>query len=52
MLSEEDGGIRTGNTTDSLFSRQIGDVHKGVIERRKDVCDAENQLALSDLGAE
>lgn len=35
-----------------VLSRQISDVDKGVIERGKDVGNAEHKLAFSDLGAQ
>jgi hypothetical protein len=40
----------TGDTGDGFAARQIGDVDEGVIERRKDAGNAEDELALADLG--
>eukprot|EP01139_Manchomonas_bermudensis_P010013 Amastigsp_a339830_623.p2 type:complete len:161 gc:universal Amastigsp_a339830_623:498-16(-) len=39
-----------GDTANGLLARQIGDVQEGVVERRKDVRDAEDVLALADDG--
>ena len=43
---------RTSDTGDRLLAGEIGDVNEGIVERSVDVGDAENELALSDLGAE
>jgi hypothetical protein len=40
----------TGDTGDGFAARQIGDVDEGVIEGRKDAGNAEDELALADLG--
>ena len=42
----------TGDTGDGLLARKIGDMNKGVVERRVDVCHAKDKLAIRDLGAE
>lgn len=44
--------LRTSYAGDGLLSRQIGDMDKGVIERGKDVGNAEYKFTLCDLGAE
>lgn len=41
----------TGDTGDSLATGQIGDVDEGVIEGRENAGNAENELALADLGS-
>ena len=43
---------RTGNTGDGLLAGKIGDMDKSVVEGGIDVRNAENELALSDLGTE
>lgn len=40
---------RTSYTRDGFLTGQIGNVHKGVIEACKNVCDAKNELAFCDL---
>ena len=47
-----DSSRRTSDTRDSLLAGQIGDVDEGVVEGGIDVGNTENELALSDLGAE
>ncbi|CAH0368127.1 unnamed protein product, partial [Pelagomonas calceolata] len=37
---------------EGLTARQISDVHERVVERREDVRDAEERLALGELGAQ
>lgn len=44
--------IHTGDTSNSLTTRQISDMDKGVIERGKDVGNAKDKLAFADLGTE
>lgn len=48
---EQENG-HTSDTSNSLTTRQIGDMDKGVIERGKDVGNAKNKLAFTDLGTE
>lgn len=36
----------TSDTSDGFLARQIGDVNEGVVERCKDVSNAEDELAL------
>lgn len=43
---------RTGDSGDGFLAREIGDVHEGIVERRVDVGDAEDELAFSDLRPE
>lgn len=40
----------TGDTRDGFAARQIGDVDEGVVERGEDAGNAEDELALTDLG--
>lgn len=42
----------TGDTGDGLTARQIGDVDEGIVERGEDAGNAEDELALADLGAQ
>jgi hypothetical protein len=46
------GAELTCYTGDGFLSGQIGHMDKGIVKRRKDVSDAENELALCDLGTE
>ena len=64
VLSGQHGGVgrrlvtvcldlhAAGDARDRLLARQIGDVHKSVVERRKNVRNAEVALAIGKLGAE
>lgn len=40
----------TGDTRDGFAARQIGDVDEGIVERGEDAGNAEDELALTDLG--
>jgi hypothetical protein len=42
----------TGNTDNGLLAGQISDMDESIVERREDVRDTKNELALSDLGTE
>ena len=62
VLSSQHGGVggglvtvgldlhATGDTRDGFAARQIGDVDEGVVERGEDAGNAEDELALTDLG--
>ena len=43
---------RTGDTRNRLLARQISDMDEGVVERRIDMRNTEDELALSNLGTE
>jgi hypothetical protein len=45
-------GKRTSDTGYGFFARQISDMDESIVERCEDVSDAENELALSNLGTE
>ena len=40
----------TGDTRDGFAARQIGDMDEGIVERGEDAGNAEDELALTDLG--
>lgn len=44
--------IHTGDTSNSLTTRQISDMDKGVIEGGENVGNAKDKLAFADLGTE
>jgi hypothetical protein len=62
VLSSQHGGVggglvtvgldlhATSDTRDGFAARQIGDVDEGVVERGEDAGNAEDELALTDLG--
>ena len=64
VLRGKHGGVRrglvavgldlhaAGDAGDGLLAGQIGDVHEGVVEGGVDVRDAEDELALCNLGTE
>merc|ERR1719378_1288556 len=46
------GPVAAGRADDGLPSGQVGDVHEGVVEGSVDVSNAEDVLAVADLGAQ
>ena len=44
--------VHTSYARDRFLARKIGDMDEGVVERGVGVSDTENELALSNLGAE
>ena len=44
--------MRTSHSRDGLLARKIRHMHESVVEGRVDVGNAEDELALADLGAE
>ena len=44
--------VLTGHAGDGFLAGQIGDMHKGIVEGCEDVCHAEDEFSLCDLGAE
>jgi hypothetical protein len=41
----------TSNTRDGFTTREIGNVNESIVERSKDVGNAENEFTFTDLGA-
>jgi hypothetical protein len=52
MIVPEEGEQLTSYARDGFFSRQIGDVNEGVVERSIDMRDAEHELSFCDLRTE